>query len=155
MPHLASIVYSPADGAPEPADHYRRVPLEQAALTLAGGIQGDRKGRNPERQLNVMAAETLAALAGQGFQTGAGQMGEQLVVSGLDLDGLPAGTRVLIGPAAVIELIKPRTGCGRFEHIQGKPAAGVAGRMGFMATVVVAGNIRVGDPVSVQVSQPA
>ncbi|MCC6188302.1 MAG: MOSC domain-containing protein [Anaerolineales bacterium] len=155
MPHLASIVYSPADGTPEPSGHYRRVPLEQAALTVEGGIQGDRKGRNPERQLNVMAAQTLAVLAGQDFQTGPGQMGEQLIVSGLDLDGLPAGTRVQIGPAAVIELIKPRTGCSRFEHIQGKPASDAAGRMGFMAAVVSAGDIRVGDPVSVQVSQPA
>jgi MOSC domain-containing protein YiiM len=155
MPHLTSIVYSPADGTPQPDDHYRRVPVEQATLTVAGGIEGDRKGRNPGRQLNVMVVEALAVLAEQGFKTAPGEMGEQLLLSGLDLDGLPAGTRLQVGAEAVIELVKPRTGCDRFEHVQGKRAADAAGRMGFMASVVVPGQIRVGDPVSVLATQPA
>jgi MOSC domain-containing protein YiiM len=155
MPHLTSIVYSPADGTPEPDDHYRRVPLEQATLTVAGGIQGDRKGRNPGRQLNVMVVEALAALAEQGFKTAPGEMGEQLRLSGLDVESLPTGTRLQIGDEAVIELIKPRTGCDRFEHIQGKLAKEAAGRMGYMATVVVPGEIRVGDKVAVLATQPA
>jgi MOSC domain-containing protein YiiM len=155
MPHLTSIVYSPAVGTPEPEDHYRRVALEQAALTVSGGIRGDRKGRNPSRQLNVMAVEALAVLAEQGFKTAPGEMGEQLLLSGLDVDGLPAGARLQIGSEAVIELIKPRTGCDRFELIQGKLATEAAGRMGYMAMVVVPGEIRVGDAVSVLATQPA
>jgi MOSC domain-containing protein YiiM len=102
-----------------------------------------------------MAEEALAVLAEQGFKTAPGEMGEQLRFSGLDLNSLPAGTRLQIGAQAVIELIKPRTGCDRFEHIQGKPAAEAAGRMGHMAAVIVPGEIRVGDLVSVLATQPA
>jgi MOSC domain-containing protein YiiM len=147
MPTLTSIVYSPNDGTPDPEDHYFRVPLDQATLTTKGGIQGDRKGRQPDRQLNVMGASTLAALAAQGFQTGPGQMGEQLVLADLDVDALAPGDQVQIGSSAIIEVVKARTGCDRFEHIQGLPRT--AARLGVMARVVAAGDIRVGDSVTV------
>jgi MOSC domain-containing protein YiiM len=145
MPTLKSIVYSPDDGTPDPEDHYFRVPLEQAALTVEGGIRGDRKGRHPDRQLNVMGTPALAELAAQGYQIGPGQMGEQLVLEGLDVDALAPGDRIQVGAQAVIEVVKARTGCDRFEHIQGKPRAGA--RLGVMARVVVPGDIRVGDAV--------
>jgi MOSC domain-containing protein YiiM len=147
MPSLQSITYSPDDGSPDPADHYFRVTLTEAWLTVTGGIRGDRKGRHPDRQLNVMSAETLATLATQGYATGPGQMGEQLVLDGLDVDGLAPGDQIRIGSAAVIELVKARTGCDRFEHIQGQPRTGA--RLGYMARVATAGDIRVGDPVQV------
>jgi len=147
MPTLKSIVYSPDDGTPDPEDHYFRVPLEQAELTLGGGIRGDRKGRHPERQLNVMGTPSLTKLAAQGYQTGPGQMGEQLVLDGLDVDELAPGDHVQIGASAVIEVVKARTGCDRFEHIQSLPRTGA--RLGVMARVAVAGGIRVGDAVQV------
>ena len=40
MPHLVSIVYSPADGETEPPDHYQRVPVTHSALTVKGGLTG-------------------------------------------------------------------------------------------------------------------
>jgi MOSC domain-containing protein YiiM len=147
MPTLTSIVYSPDDGTPDPADRYFRVPLAQAELTTKGGIRGDRKGNHPDRQLNVMGATTLARLAADGYKTGPGQMGEQLVLGGLDVDALQPGDQVRIGSAAIIEVVKARTGCDRFEHIQALPRTGA--RLGVMARVVAAGDIRVGDPVEV------
>lgn len=149
MPHIASIVYTPAHDYVEPADHYLRVPVTNADLIAGHGIEGDRKGSSPERGLNVMSAEILAGLAGEGFKTGSGQMGEQLVLAGLDFSTLSEGTRLQLGQTATIEFVKNRTGCSRFEHIQGHPRESVAGRVGFMARVVTGGRIRVGDPVSV------
>jgi MOSC domain-containing protein YiiM len=147
MAQLKSIVYSPDDGTPDPEDRYFRVPLIQAALTVEGGIRGDRKGRHPDRQLNVMGTPAMAQLAAQGYKTGPGQMGEQLVLDGLDVDALAPGDQIQIGEAAVIELIKARSGCDRFEHIQTLPRAGT--HLGYMARVTAAGDIRVGDPVAV------
>ncbi len=155
MPTLTSIVYSPAEGNTEPPDHYQRVPLTQATLTVAGGLTGDRKGRHPDRQLNVMTAEVLATLRAEGYHTGPGQMGEQLVVSGLDMNALAAGDRVQLGAEAVIEVVKPRTGCDRFEAIQKLTRKQAAGRMGMMCRVVVGGALAVGDPVRVVVGEPS
>ena len=148
MAHITSIVYSPKIDYQEPADEYLRVLVSIADLVAGHGIDGDRKGSQPDRGLNVMSAEILAGLASEGFQTGPGQMGEQIVISGLDFGALSEGTRLQLGSAAAIEFIKNRTGCDRFEHIQGGARATVADRVGFMARVVASGRIRVGDPVS-------
>jgi MOSC domain-containing protein YiiM len=152
MPTLTSIAFSPDNGTPDPADHYYRVPAAQARLAVGRGIEGDRKGRHPDRQLNVMGAATLATAAAAGYKTGPGQMGEQLVLDGLDVEALAPGARVQIG-AAVIVIIKPRTGCDRFEHIQG--LSRTAFSLGQMARVVTAGDIRVGDEVRVVAPVPA
>ena len=149
MPTIASIVYTPKHDYEEPADHYLRVPVSTAELVAGHGIRGDRKGSNPERGLNVMSAEILADLAREGFQAGPGQMGEQLVISGLDFASLTEGACLQIGGEATIKFIGNRTGCERFEHIQGRPRESVAGRVGFMASVATGGRIKVGDSVSV------
>jgi MOSC domain-containing protein YiiM len=154
MPEITSIVYKPAGLGDDPATHYLRVALTEAELVAGRGIKGDLKGV-PNRPLNIMTAETLAALAQEGFKTGPGQMGEQLVFSGLDVDALASGDRVQIGDEAVVEILKPRTGCDRFEAIQGRPASTVQGRLGMMAKVVTGGRIRVGDSLKVLTATPA
>ncbi len=95
MGELLSIVYKPKNASGGEED-YLRVPLTQTRLVVDYGIVGDAKGGSPKRQLNLMAAESLQQLAQEGFRTAPGQMGEQLVVSGLDLDRLPCGTRLQI-----------------------------------------------------------
>jgi SAM-dependent methyltransferase len=143
---IVSIVHTPADIDPRPPDHYARVPLQ--AATLEAGRGTDRKGGRPERQLNVMALETLEQLRAEGYRTAPGQMGEQLIVSGIAIDPLAAGTRLQLGEGVVIEVLKPRTGCDRLRHIQGCTPGEVAGRLGVMARVLVGGTIRVGDTVT-------
>ncbi|MBO0700452.1 MAG: MOSC domain-containing protein [Zavarzinella sp.] len=147
MPHLVSITYTPADVERKPADHYARVSVECATLVEGKGIAGDLKGTGRARQLNVMRSETLAELAAEGRQVGPGEMGEQLVIAGLDPAALAEGSRLRLGPTAVIEVTLPRTGCDRFEHIQGTSKESVAGRLGVMCRVVTGGKIAAGDPV--------
>jgi uncharacterized protein YdeI (YjbR/CyaY-like superfamily) len=111
------------------------------------GIKGDRKGGHPNRNLNIMSFETLQALREEGFNTLPGQMGEQIVVQGIELGKLTGGDRLIIGDKACVEVVNQRTGCQRFEQIQGKSPKLAAGRMGVMAKVVTGGKIAVGDPV--------
>jgi len=150
MAHLVSIVYTPRGSEPRrPMGHFARVPLERARLAEFRGIEDDLKGGTGERQLNVMCAEVLDQLRGEGFQVDPGQMGEQIVIAGVTAESLAVGTRVRIGETAVIEVTLPRTGCARFEMIQGQPKQSVAGRLGVMARVVTGGEIAVGDEVAV------
>jgi len=147
MPAIVSIAYSPTHLPAEPHDHYQRVPVTQAALVVGHGIQGDRKGGSPTRQLNIMSADELAPLAAAGFKLAPGQMGEQIVISGLDLAALEPSAQIQLGEVAVVEVVSHRTGCERFEHIQGHPPTEAAGRLGVMAKVTTAGPIAVGDLV--------
>ncbi len=148
MTQIASIVYRPI-GQPNPKDDYLRLDLDDATLIAGYGIEGDAKGGHPDRQLNVMSYETLTILRGQGFYTEPGQMGEQIVIHQLDVDALPAGAKVQLGKEAIIEIVKPRTGCDKFELVQKRSRDRVQGCMGQMARVIVGGKIGVGDPVRV------
>ena len=147
MPHVVSICYTPAGVERRPADRYARIAVAEAALVEDFGIDGDAKGGSDKRQLNVMTAETMARLRAEGFQTAPGELGEQIVVAGVEEAALVPGARLALGDAAVIEVTLPRTGCDRFEHIQGKPKTTAKGRLGVMARVVTGGVVRTGDPV--------
>jgi MOSC domain-containing protein YiiM len=147
MATLTSIVVKPADLPSRPADRYQRVPVTEAVLVAGSGLDGDRKAAGGDRQINLMSAEDLAHLASSGFRTGPGEMGEQLIVAGVDVAALRPGDRLQIGPSACLEVVKPRTGCQRFVEIQGKPVAASSGRLGVMMRVVAGGAIRVGDTV--------
>ncbi|MEZ4669533.1 MAG: MOSC domain-containing protein [Anaerolineae bacterium] len=157
MSQIASIVYKPK-GQPDLENDYLRLDLDEATLLTGYGIEGDSKGgHHPDRQLNVMSYETLTILRTQGFYTEPGQMGEQIVIHQLDVDSLPAGARLQLGNDAVIEVVKPRTGCDKFERVQKKPRSSVQGQMGVMARVIQGGAIHIGDPVKrlQETEQPA
>src|SRR5260370_16189431 len=135
MSTVTSIVYTPKHDYQEPADHYLRVPVSTAELVAGHGIRGDRKGSNPERGLNVMSAEILADLAREGFQAGPGQMGEQLVISGLDFASLTEGTCLQIGGEATIKFIVISTGCVFIEHFHTRLHGSEYCRAGILSSV--------------------
>jgi uncharacterized protein YdeI (YjbR/CyaY-like superfamily) len=148
MIKVASIVYKPESAGADPESRYLRLPLESANLVAGYGIEGDRKGGNPKRNLNLMSFETLEALREEGFYTLPGQMGEQIVIQGLDVGKLATGEQLQIGERACVEVVSHRTGCERFEGVQGKSPTLAAGRLGVMARVVRGGRVAVGDPVN-------
>lgn len=154
MISITSIVYKPEGIVSDEGEHYLRIPINSAHLIAGYGIEGDRKGGNPRRNLNIMSFETLEALHQEGFSTLPGQMGEQIVIQGLDVGNLSEGDRLQFGDHACIEVVNHRTGCQRFEHIQGKTPQQAAGRMGVMAKVVADGMIALGDPVKLLQSSP-
>ena len=144
---IASIVYTPLSVKKTSKDKYDRVATERVELIAGHGIDGDKKaGKNPERHLNIMSREVLDQLAAEGFDVAPGQMGEQIVVSGLDVNTLQAGDLIHLG-GAIAKVSKPRTGCEKFKTVQGHDPKEAAGRLGVMATVIASGSIAVGDPV--------
>jgi MOSC domain-containing protein YiiM len=148
MPVLKSIAYRPKN-QPEPTIGYLRVSLAEANLVANYGIENDAKGGNPNRNLNVMDEITLAELTAEGYPSGIGTMGENLIISGLDLRTVQAGKHMQIGAEAVIELTKPRTGCHQLHAMDGRMPDSVEGRIGYICRVLKAGVIRVGDSVEI------
>jgi MOSC domain-containing protein YiiM len=141
--HLASIVYSPQPGS------FNRHPLPEAMLLSGYGIDGDRKGGHPNRNLNVMDQEMLSALSAEGYPTGPGVLGENLIVAGVDISSRPDGARLRIGLEAVIEVVRLREPCYKLTALDARMPDSVIDRVGVMARVVESGVIRVGDAVAV------
>src|SRR5204863_4346074 len=101
------------------AEHTFSKPNEPRITLLAGqGVEGDahagatvkhlsrilRFGNAANlRQVHLIHQELFDELREMGFAVGPGQMGENVTTKGVDLLSLPAGARLHLGDAAVIE----------------------------------------------------
>jgi len=111
------------------------------------------------RQVHLIHAELFDELRGAGFTVSAGQMGENLTTRGVDLLGLPAGTRLHLGDEAVIEVTGLRNPCRQLDRLQpGLMAAtldrdadgNLVRKAGIMAIVLDSGEVREGNPIRIE-----
>lgn len=121
-------------------------------------VRRDATGRNL-RQVHLIHAELHEELAGQGFSVGPGVMGENVTTRGVELLGLPLGTRLHLGDAAVVEVTGLRNPCKQLDGIQRGLMAATLDRddrgdlvrkAGVMGIVVAGGDVRPGDTVRVE-----
>jgi len=86
-------------------------------------------------------------------------MGENVTTRGIDLLGLPTGTRLHIGERAVIEVTGLRNPCvqidrfrkGLMKAVLGKDEHGnLVRKSGIMAIVLEGGEVRSGDAIQVE-----
>jgi MOSC domain-containing protein YiiM len=106
-----------------------------------------------------MHAELLEQLVATGFEVGPGVMGENVTTHGVDLLALPTGTRLGLGPEAVVELTGLRNPCSQLDGYQRGLMKAVLDRdpdgelvrlAGVMAVVGRGGEVRAGDPITVR-----
>jgi MOSC domain-containing protein YiiM len=155
-------------------------PVRESLVLVAGlGVEGDahqgvrvkhrsRVRRDPTapnlRQVHLMHAELHEELAAEGFSVSPGQLGENVTTRGVDLLGLPAGTRLHLGATAVVEVTGLRNSCTQLDGIQeGLMEAtldrdengGLVRKAGVMGIVLSGGEVRAGDPIRVELpSEP-
>src|SRR4051794_28049442 len=138
------------------------------AITLLPGlgVEGDahsgetvqhrsRVARDPTqpnlRQVHLIHEELHDELRARDFEVAPGAMGENVTTRGIDLLALPTGTRLTLGPDAVIELTGLRNPCVQLDHYQQGLMAAVLDRdehgelvrkSGVMAVVLAGGDVR-------------
>ena len=124
---------------------------------------GSRVARDPTqpnlRQVHLIHAELHEELRATGFAVSAGQMGENITTQGVALLDLPAGARLYLGGAAVVEVTGLRNPCAQLDRIQPGLMAATLGRdghgnlvrkAGIMGVVIAGGEVRPGDPIRVE-----
>lgn len=111
------------------------------------------------RQVHLIHAELHDELLAAGFTVTPGDMGENVTTRGIDLLGLPTGTKLAIGDSAVVQITGLRNPCRQIDNFQhgllrevlDKDANGtVIRRAGIMGIVLVDGTVAPGDPVHVE-----
>ncbi|HWA48751.1 MAG TPA: MOSC domain-containing protein [Dongiaceae bacterium] len=142
---------------------------------IAGlGVEGDahagvtvkhrsRVARDPTqpnlRQVHLIHAELHDELRAAGFALAPGQMGENITTRGIDLLSLPTGTRLHLGPDAVVEVTGLRNPCNQLNGLQPGLMNAVLDRdadgnlirkAGVMGIVLVGGDVRPGDAIGVE-----
>jgi MOSC domain-containing protein YiiM len=168
MPAVVAAVSASADHGPPKANR------DRIALLAGLGVEGDahvgetvqhlsRIARDPTqpnlRQVHLIHAELHDELRQAGFDVAPGQMGENVTTRGVDLLGLPTGTKLRLGETATVEVTGLRNPCKQLEGIQpGLMAATldrdqdgqVIRKAGIMGIVLTGGEVRPGDAVQVE-----
>ena len=138
------------------------------------GVEGDahcgatvkhrsRVAKNPTqpnlRQVHLIHSELHDELLSQGFNVGAGEMGENITTRGIDLLSLPVSARLHIGPSAIVELTGLRNPCVQIDRFQSGLMSAVldrdvAGKLvrkaGVMSVVIADGDVHPGDVIRIE-----
>jgi MOSC domain-containing protein YiiM len=161
------------------AEHRFSKANQHSIRLLAGlGVEGDahlgvtvqhrsRVARDPTqpnlRQVHLIHAELFDDLRTAGYTVAPGDLGENITTSGLALLDLPTGTRLRLGPDAVVEVTGLRNPClqidafrsGLLKEVVGRDETGAVVRKGgVMGVVVVGGVVRPGDAIAVELPAP-
>jgi MOSC domain-containing protein YiiM len=110
------------------------------------------------RQVHLIQAELFDEVAQKGHSVRPGDLGENVSTRNVDLLGLPTGTRLRLGPEAIIELTGLRNPChqiedfqpGLLKHLVEKKPAGLVRRAGVMSVVLRGGEVRSGDTIAIE-----
>jgi len=111
------------------------------------------------RQVSLIHRELFDELRKQGFDVHPGDIGENVTTEGVDLLGLPTGTRLHLGADAVVEVTGLRNPCVQIDRFQqglmsallGRDAEGrLIRKAGVMSVVITGGEVRPGDPIRVE-----
>jgi len=113
---------------------------------IVGDHQAHEKHRRPDRALSLWDEEILQELCREGYNIVAGAIGENILLRGVDVQQMAVGTLLEIGDV-LIKLEQPRKPCFILDPIDVKLKDVIAGRCGFMASVVFGGDVRPGDIV--------
>jgi MOSC domain-containing protein YiiM len=118
-----------------------------------------RFGERPNlRQVHLIQTELFDELSEIGHVVRPGDLGENISTRNVDLLGLPTGTRLRLGPEAVIELTGLRNPCvqietfqsGLLKHLAEAAPTGFVRKGGVMSVVLQGGTVQPGDTIEIQ-----
>jgi MOSC domain-containing protein YiiM len=169
---IASVSLNPAHG-------FSKQPQPCITLIAGEGVEGDAhrgtttqhlylKRKNPTlpnlAQVHLLSTEILAGLLARGFTVQPGELGENILTTGLDLHALPTNTRLHIGQEVMLKVTGLRTPCSQIDRYQPGLQAELWGprdadnkktrHAGIMATVETGGTLEPGDTLRIEFPQP-
>lgn len=114
------------------------------------GIKGDAHGGDWHRQISLLAKESVDEMRARGVTLENGDFAENIVTEGINLKGLPIGSRLLIGDDVVLEVTQIGKECHSGCVIMQKAGKCVMPTDGIFAKVINPGNIKAEDQIVVQ-----
>jgi len=119
----------------------------QAILVKDHGIDGDAHAGPGDRQISLLALESIDKMRAAGLDVGPGDFAENIAIKGLDLCGLPIGTVLKIGKSVELEITKIGKVCHERCEIYFQAGDCVMPREGVFAIVREGGDVVTGDSV--------
>jgi MOSC domain-containing protein YiiM len=126
----------------------RKRDVGEAYLRRDWGLEGDAHAADWHRQVSLLAIESIDKMRAKGLNVNPGSFAENITVEGLDLPGIPLGTRVKLGEAEV-EITQIGKICHTRCAIYHQAGDCVMPREGIFAKVLKEGRVQTGDRVEI------
>lgn len=127
----------------------RKSDVGQGELLKGFGLLGDAHGGDWHRQVSLLAIESIDKMRSVGLDVGPGDFAENLTTRGVDLYGLPIGTRLQVGETALLEITQIGKECHNRCAIYHQAGDCVMPREGVFAIVLEGGPVSTGDKIKV------
>ena len=119
----------------------QKKPVAEAVLRPGHGIEGDAHAGAWHRQVSLLADEDIETMRGRGVEIRFGDFAENITTQGIELAGLPIGTRFHLGEA-VLEVTQIGKECHHDCAIYQALGQCVMPSRGIFARVIQGGTIR-------------
>lgn len=125
------------------------VPASEVQVKARYGIEGNANSDPTVPGQVLLASEQVLAE----FGLHPGDLRENVIVRGLDVDAIPSGSVLHIGDEVQVRVTIPCAPCGYIKEALGLNPAVLAGRRGTLGVALTGGTIREGDAVRVSHDQ--
>jgi len=126
----------------------KKQPVAFGVLKAGHGLVGDAHAGS-ERQVSLLASESIEQIRRLGLDVSPGDFAENLTTEGLSLHTLPVGTRLRVGQEAILEITQIGKECHERCAIFDQVGTCVMPTEGVFARVVQGGEVRPGDSIEV------
>ena len=123
--------------------------IGSANIVAEHGIEHDAHAGPGHRQVSLLADESVEKMRHKGLDLTYGDFGENIITQGVDLVGLPVGTRLKLGDSVVGEVTQIGKVCHKRCAIYYQAGDCIMPREGIFIKILIGGTVSSGDPVEV------
>jgi MOSC domain-containing protein YiiM len=127
----------------------RKTPVSAARLVEGHGIEGDAHAGPWHRQVSLLATEDIQGMQAKGLDVDFGDFAENIATSGIDLPGLPIGSRLRIGGSVLLEITQIGKECHNKCAIYYQAGDCIMPKRGIFARVITGGEISCNDDIQI------
>ena len=126
----------------------KKANVKQAILKEDFGIIGDAHAGTKNRQVSLLAVESIKKMQEKGLKVGPGDFAENITTEGFDLLSLELGDRFRIGKDVELQISQIGKVCHTRCNIYYQAGDCVMPKEGIFVKVLKGGRIKVGDRIS-------
>ncbi len=129
--------------------------IPEGVLEENHGLVGDaHAGLSPQRQVSLLATESVDKMRSPGVDLNPGDFAENLTCEGIDLVSLPVGAQLAIGKEVVLEITQIGKECHQGCAISRQVGRCIMPREGVFSRVIRGGVVKAGDEIKVLSEKP-
>lgn len=127
----------------------KKTNVKEARLKKDFGIVGDVHAGTKNRQVSLLAKESIQKMREKGLKVNPGDFAENITTQGIDLLSLKIGDKLKLGKNVLLEISQIGKVCHTRCNIYYQAGDCVMPREGIFAKVIKGGSIKCGDEINV------